>query len=543
MPRVSAAKALESSNAEFFAALEQVPALFAICDADGRLQTQSNPFAQRFMQDIATLEAAFAKAIRSQSDGAKTGGAKTDRAKTGDAMTIAVAGAEFTLKPAPGATLWTVSLASAHEITSRDALTGLPDRAGLRQRMSEILADEQRRGRTALLLLDLDRFKSVNDTLGHPFGDKLLRKVVERIRHSLGEDAFVSRLGGDEFAILIEADDAHARADANAARLVDLIGRSYLIDGHVVTIGLSVGIALCSNADGNADRLLTLADLALYSAKESGRARHRFFEPGLEARANERRMIEQDLRRALALRQFEVYYQPQTASADNGVTGCEALIRWRHPERGMISPAVFIPIAEETGVIVQIGEWVLRTACEEAARWPSCVRLAVNLSPIQVLHPKIATVIAQALASSGLPANRLELEITEGVLMQDTDACLRTLNQIKSLGARVAMDDFGTGYSSLGYLRSFPFDKVKIDQTFVREMETSSDAAAIVRAVLSLGSSLGMSVTAEGVETQDQLDMLKAQGCAQIQGYLIGRPMPANDLQTFFNNNAATRKA
>ena len=425
-----------------------------------------------------------------------------------------------------------VSVAQAFDHREhRDPLTGLPSRITLGAKLTKCLDSPVEAARSALLLLDLDRFKLVNDTLGHQIGDRLLLMVVDRIRTAISRNDLLVRLGGDEFAILIRsAERPDEEAIRLAERLVDLIGRSYLIDEHVITVGLSIGVAVSGPGALSPERLLARADLALYSAKERGRGRYRVFEPHLEDRANDRREIENDLRRALALRQFEVLYQPQARATDRRVLGFEALIRWRHPERGLVPPALFIPIAEESTAIVQIGEWVLQTACAEAANWPSSLSVSVNLSPVQVLHPDLICSVMRALAVSGLTPNRLDLEITEGVLLQDSVATLRTLRQLKELGIRISMDDFGTGYSSLSYLRSFPFDKVKIDQSFVREMSSNQDAAAIVRAVLGLGASLGIRVTAEGVETEEQLDDLNKEGCSELQGFLISRPIAASEV-------------
>lgn len=433
------------------------------------------------------------------------------------------------------------STEAAVEMTERrDALTGLANRVVLKEKIVASLVDpvpELDGGETALLLLDLDRFKAVNDTLGHAIGDKLLCRVVDRLRATIRKSDLVARLGGDEFAILQRSPKQPDAAKALAQRLVDLVGRTYLVDDHILNIGVSIGIAL-PPADGtDPDRLLKSADLALYRAKEEGRGRFRFFEQEMDARAQARRALELDLRRAFVLRQFEVYYQAQMNLHDKQVVGFEALARWRHPQRGMVSPAAFIPVAEEIGLISQIGEWVLLTACREAASWPGTQRIAVNLSPMQFSTPGLVDTVAAALATSGLPAERLELEITESVLLDDTAATLAILHQLRSLGIRIAMDDFGTGYSSLGYLRSFPFDKVKIDQSFIRDMPTDGDSAAIVKAIIGLGISLGISTTAEGVETEEQLNRLRAEGCTDIQGYLLSKPVPAAEVEAVLNRS------
>ncbi|MDO9442451.1 MAG: EAL domain-containing protein [Beijerinckiaceae bacterium] len=418
-----------------------------------------------------------------------------------------------------------------------DALTGLPNRIVLREALERALANPQTCADATLLLIDLDRFKFVNDTLGHPIGDKLLCRVVERIQKVLHQDDLLVRLGGDEFAVLHISPKQPEAARAVAQRICDLVGRSYLIDDHLVTIGASIGIATAVFGGADADRLMKSADLALYGAKEAGRGQYRFFEQEMDDRAQARRLLEQDMRRALALRQFSVHYQPQADIADKAILGFEALIRWQHPRLGLISPAAFIPVAEESGLIVQIGEWVLRTACHEASRWPDSITIAVNLSPVQISHPGLVDVVTSALANSGIAANRLELEITENVLLRDTDGTLETLHRLRALGVRIAMDDFGTGYSSLSYLRAFPFDKVKIDQSFIREMATDKEAAAIVRAVIGLGVSLGISMTAEGVETEEQLQGLRTEGCKELQGFLISRPIPSADIADFLSRH------
>jgi diguanylate cyclase (GGDEF)-like protein len=423
---------------------------------------------------------------------------------------------------------WLLEVRAAAGGASRDPLTGLAGREELRRSIAAQLARFQRGGdRFAVLCIDLDRFKAVNDTLGHPMGDALLRRVAERLAKAARREDLVARLGGDEFAILQIGAGQPEAAEALAARLVDLIGRSYVVDGHMLNIGASVGVAL-AGADGtDPDVLLKNADLALYRAKSDGRGVFRFFEQEMDARMQARRSLEIDLRRALALKEFELAYQPQVQASDGVVTGFEALLRWRHPERGQVSPADFVPLAEEIGLIAPIGEWVLRTACREAAQWSRPVSIAVNLSPVQFRGAKLAAVVASALAQSGLPPERLELEITEGALLEDTEAVLEVLQALRELGVRISMDDFGTGYSSLSYLQKFPFTKIKIDQTFVRQMEHNADCRAIVRAVAALGRSLGMKTTAEGVETEAQRDRIRAEGCTEIQGYLTGRPMSA----------------
>ena len=417
-------------------------------------------------------------------------------------------------------------------LARQEPLTGLCNRVGLRDRLDAALADAGRTGAPlAVLMLDLDRFKAVNDTLGHPVGDALLRKVAERLRKATRSGDVVARLGGDEFAILqvgpLPGAEQPQASEALARRLVDLVGRTYVVDGHMLNVGVSVGIALAPADGRDADALLKHADLALYRAKAEGRGTYRFFEPAMNAQMQARRSLEIDLRRALALKQFDLAFQPQIQLETGQVVGFEALLRWNHPERGPVSPALFIPLAEEIGLIVGIGEWALRTACREAAGWTKPASIAVNLSPVQFRGGRLVETVMHVLAQTGLDPARLELEITEGALLENTDSVLDVLNGLRALGVKISMDDFGTGYSSLSYLQKFPFDKIKIDQSFVRGMEGNAECGAIVRAIARLGASLGMRTTAEGVETATQLDAIRAEGCTEVQGYLTGRPMPA----------------
>ncbi len=425
------------------------------------------------------------------------------------------------------------------ELAERDALTGLPNRKALRDRLVERLASVARTGQAmAVLYVDLDRFKAVNDTLGHPVGDALLRKVAVRFKSALREGDVVARLGGDEFAVIQSDAPQPAAATALATRLVDLIGRAYAIDGHMLHIGASVGVAIAPHDGYEPDVLLKNADLALYRAKAEGRGCYRFFKPGMDERVQARRVMETDLRRALALKQLELVYQPQFDLASNAIIGFETLIRWHHPTRGFVSPGEFIPLAEEMGVIGAIGEWVLRTACRQAAAWPMPVSIAVNLSPAQFRGGKLVETVISALAQSQLPMQRLELEITEGALLDNTDYVLNVLNQLRELGVGIAMDDFGTGYSSLGYLQKFPFDKIKIDQCFVRDIDAHVDKQAIFRAVISLASTLRMKTIAEGVETKAELTCVRAAGCDEVQGYLTGRPMSAEAALALLNSQS-----
>ncbi len=434
-------------------------------------------------------------------------------------------------------------LARIAELAQFDALTGLANRSSLRDQLVDRLQTAARENLSvAVLYIDLDRFKAVNDTLGHPIGDMLLRKVADRIKSAVREGGIVARLGGDEFAVIQSGGIQPQTATGLAARLVDLVGRAYAVEGHMLHIGASVGVALFPNDGHEPDVLFKNADLALYRAKAEGRGCYHFYEPGMDERMQARRALEIDLRRALALKQFEVEYQPQIELVTNRIVGFEALIRWRHPERGRVSPSNFIPLAEEIGVINAIGEWVLRTACVHAAGWTEPVSVAVNLSPVQFRGKLVETVMA-ALACSGLPAWRLEVEITEGVLLDNTDDVLQILNGLRALGVHVSMDDFGTGYSSLSCLQKFPFDKIKIDQSFIRDIDAHPERRAIVRAITSLASARGMKTIAEGIETEAELDCIRAEGCTHVQGYLTGRPQSAEAASALVASTAFTQAA
>ena len=427
-------------------------------------------------------------------------------------------------------------------MAQHDALTGLPNRVLFHERLDAALADLPRRGgQLAVHCLDLDHFKSVNDTLGHPIGDDLLRVVAERLKGCLAEGDLVARLGGDEFAVIQMNVAQPSEAGDLAARLIAALSNRYDIQRHEVVVGASVGMALAPG-DGNAtDILLRNADMALYRAKAEGRGTAHFFEPEMDRRIQARRVLELDLRKAFANGEFDLYYQPLVNLHADQVSGFEALLRWHHPERGMVLPGEFIALTEEIGLIGPLGEWVLRRACEDAARWPGDLKVAVNLSPAQFRTGSVVQAVLSALAYSGLPPHRLELEITESVLLGETEANLAILHQLRALGARISMDDFGTGYSSLSYLRSFPFDKIKIDRSFVRDLAERPDCMAIIRAVAGLGASLGISTTAEGVETKAQLDRLRAEGCTEAQGFLFSAPRPAAEVMSLVS--AGQRRA
>jgi diguanylate cyclase (GGDEF)-like protein len=419
-----------------------------------------------------------------------------------------------------------------------DALTGLPNRVLFRQEMERALTRVHRDDPFAVFCLALDRFKSVNDALGHPVGDALLVEVVDRLETCTRDGDVVARLGGDEFAILQR--DAHDPANATdlAQRITSVLSAPFQVAGHTILTGCSVGIAFAPGDGTEADNLLKAADMALYRAKNDGGGTYRLFEPEMDSRMQARRLLEIDLCLALPNNEFQVYYQPIVNLSDYAVTGFEALLRWNHPMQGLVSPADFIPIAEEIGAIGSIGGWVLRTACADAALWPGEIKVAVNLSPMQFKSKTLVADIVSALAASNLPAQRLEIEITETVMMNDTATTLETLNQLRSLGVRIAMDDFGTGYSSLSYLRRFPFSKIKIDQCFIREMSEEHESMAVLRAITGLGSSLGMTTTAEGVETLEQLSRLRAEGCTEVQGYFFSRPKPVEEVTSMLQNIA-----
>ena len=409
-----------------------------------------------------------------------------------------------------------------------DALTDLPNRTLFRERLDARLALVGR-GPCALLSLDLDRFKAVNDTLGHPAGDALLREVARRLRAELDEDDLVARLGGDEFAVLLEQVDRPARAGMVAGRLIDAVQAPMLLAGHQIQVGASVGIAIAPRDGATGETVFRRADLALYRAKAEGRGEYRHFEAAMDDAVEERRRLDLDLRLALQRGEFELHYQTIHAAEDGAVVGVEALARWRHPTRGLVAPGLFIPVAEETGLIVPLGEWVLRTAMRDTRRLPPAWRVAVNVSAAQIRQGELVPTVVSALRAAGVSGDRLEIELTESVLVNDGEAARRELDRLRALGARIALDDFGTGYSSLSYLRRFPFDRIKIDRSFIAGIE-DPETAAIVRTVVGLGRSLRMAVTAEGIETDRQLELVRAEGCQEVQGYLFSRPRPLDEL-------------
>ena len=431
----------------------------------------------------------------------------------------------------------------AEYLAMHDALTRLPNRVLLLERLDQAIASvSRRRDMAALLLVDLDRFKDVNDTLGHPAGDLVLKEVAARLSACVREVDTVARIGGDEFAIVQVGINDASEAQQLSRRLLELFQTPLELDGHEALVTASVGVALIPTDASVPSKLLQLADIALYRAKEEGRNATRFFEPEMDARLQRRKAIERELRLALTRDQLELFYQPKISLLTDELAGVEALVRWRHPERGLVPPVEFIGIAEETGLILQLGEWVLRTATHQASRWED-LQVSVNISPAQFRQPDLVQVVHSALRDSGLAPDRLELEITESVLIQQPDAAAKLLDDLKKLGVRVAMDDFGTGYSSLSYLQRFQFDKIKVDRSFIGAIGIEPSAAAIVRAVINLASSLGMLTCAEGVETDEQLAALRDEGCSEVQGYLFGKPMPACEFELMYGAHRQARVA
>ena len=423
------------------------------------------------------------------------------------------------------------SQARSQYLAYHDSLTGLGNRLLFKEQLEETLKDVSvTQHPLAVLFLDLDGFKAVNDTLGHSIGDLLLKSIATKLRDILQRTDRIARLGGDEFAILQLSVPQPGSAIALAEKIIQIVGQPCNIDGHDVTVGASVGIAVAHPGDMDTERFLKSADLAMYSAKSDGRGTYRMFDPEMDAIVQTRRILEREMRTALVQNGFKLFYQPLINLQTKKVTAFEALMRWQHPERGYVSPSEFIPIAEEMGLIVQLGEWGLRQACAEAMEWPEEICVSVNLSPLQFSKGNLVSTVMNALASSGLPASRLELEITESVLLEKSERNIAVLNQLRDLGVRISMDDFGTGYSSIGYLRSFPFDKIKIDQSFVRDLLVDEGSLAIVRAIAGLGVSFGMTTTAEGVETEEQMRCLNLEGCIEAQGYLYSKPVPADEI-------------
>jgi diguanylate cyclase (GGDEF)-like protein len=550
---------LADEHALLRAALEQMPHGLCMFDAQDRLLLANRRYAELWRLPLELLRpgTTFAQ-IMAATRGSETAGSRAQPKippgvagkrrrewRMDDGRTIEVA----VTRLADGS-----SVALHEDITDQrraeariaflarhDVLTGLANRATMREELDHLLARNARGEELAVLCLDLDRFKAVNDTFGHPVGDQLLRQTADRLRQCARETDLVVRLGGDEFAVLQCGTPQPASSTALARRLIEALAQPFQVDGQQMHIGASVGIAIAPFDGEDPDALLKNADMALYRAKVDGRGTLRYFEPEMDTRLQERRALETDLRQALQRQEFQLAYQPQVDIETGAVSGVEALLRWQHPRRGTVSPAEFIGLAEETGLIVPIGRWVLAQACRDALAWPSAVRVAVNVSAVQFAKGALLDDVLEALEATGLEPGRLELEITESVLLQDQGHTLTLLNELRRHGVRVAMDDFGTGYSSLSYLRSFPFDRIKIDRSFVREVETSADAQSIIRAVAGLGRSLGMATTVEGVETQAQLKAVCREGCAEVQGFLFSKPRPAADVPDLIRRLAASR--
>lgn len=428
--------------------------------------------------------------------------------------------------------------AQIHRMARFDTLTGLPNRLHINEALAHAMAEADRWGsRCAFMMIDLDRFKAVNDTLGHPVGDRLLQHVAERLKHLMGDEEMIGRLGGDEFAVVVRDASDSARVERLAQAIIDTVSRPYEVDRHTLYIGASVGLALGPRDGRTAEMLVRSADLALYRSKDGGGGMFHAYEPQLHVAAEERRVLEFALRAAVEQGQMHLTYQPVVNARTGGLLGFEALLRWTHPEFGVIPPAKFIPLAEETRLIPAIGEWVLRTACAEAARWEQPARIAVNISSEQLHSPAFATTVADALASSGLAPGRLELEVTESVFLREGTSAVATLERILDLGVQLSLDDFGTGYSSLGYLAHTRFNSIKIDRGFVQSASRGTkEAIAIIRAVVALADSLGMATTAEGVETEDEHRMVQAIGCTRAQGYYFGRPLPVQEARALVSH-------
>jgi diguanylate cyclase (GGDEF)-like protein len=418
-----------------------------------------------------------------------------------------------------------------------DGLTDLPNRVLFRERLEQALKAVRPGEQVAVLYIDIDEFKGVNDALGHAIGDELLKGVAERLRGCLTGTDVAARLGGDEFAVIQTAIKKQSETTQLVEEIYAAIRQPLDCAGHLITTDASIGIALAPGNGLDLDQLLKNADLALYGAKGDGRRTYRFFETGMDARAKARRGLELELRQAISNGGLEAYYQPVLNLEDGTISCCEALLRWRHPERGMISPAEFIPVAEETGLINEIGHWVLNAACAEAANWPLDVRVAVNVSPVQFRSQTLALNVAAALAASGLAASRLELEITEAVLIRDDELALQVLHQLRKLGVRIALDDFGTGYSSLSYLQRFPFDKIKIDRSFIKDLAGAGASSSIVRAVVNIAAASDMSTTAEGVETEQQRNLLHILGCTEMQGFLFSPAISAGEIRRLLRSH------
>jgi diguanylate cyclase (GGDEF)-like protein len=438
----------------------------------------------------------------------------------------------------------TTAAARITHLALHDSLTDLSNRVHFHEKLEEAQSRATKNNdMLAVLFMDLDRFKAVNDTLGHPIGDLLLCKFGERLRKCARSNDTIARLGGDEFALILESVDQRCDVARLAERILNEVARPFEIEGHMIQVSTSIGIAMGPSDGASADSLLKHADLALYRAKSDGRAGYCFFEPSMSAEAQRRHSLEMELHRAVQREEFELHYQPVVDLANGHILGFEALVRWRHPTKGLIAPSEFISLAEDTGIIVQLGDWVLRRACADAAQWPPDIGVAVNLSAVQIKSCGIVQSVLAALQATGVNPRRLELEITESVLLNDTEANIAVLRELRAAGIKTSMDDFGTGYSSLGYLRRFPFDKVKIDKSFVQEVCELRGGQAVVRAVIEISESVGMTTIAEGVETEEQLEMLRTLGCTAAQGYLFSVPQPATEIPGMLREFNSARTA
>jgi diguanylate cyclase (GGDEF)-like protein len=548
--------ALEETNLRFDAALNNMSQGLCLYDSEHRLLVANRRFYEIYrldpgvvrpgitfrdllMQSIATgnhSPAVTESLVRERLGFVARGEPGTSFQELADGRVIAISH-----EPMPGGH-WVVTYEDITErrraeaqityLARHDGLTGLANRLQLREQLEQALAQRGRDGRLAVFAIDLDGFRAVNEALGQPAGDAVLRQAGERLDACARDSDTVARLGADEFAVVQAGIERGEDAAALARRLIAVLAKPFVVDGQTIELGASIGIALAPEDGASHDQLLHHAQLALDLCRRERRGAFCFFKPEMDAAVQRRRALESDLRQALERGEFQAVYQPIVEIASGRVSGFEALLRWRHPGRGMVSPVEFIPVAEEMGLIVPIGAWMLERACADAASWPDGVRVAVNVSAIQFRDPNLVATVATALADSGLPASRLEIEITESLLLEDGEATEATLHRLRGLGVRIAMDDFGTGYSSLGYLRSFPFDKIKIDQSFIRDLDSKPDSRAIVRAITGLGRSLGMRTTAEGVETRAILDILRMEGCTEAQGYLFSRPCAAERVPT-----------
>ena len=545
---------LQATNLSLDAALENMSQGLCLYDGEGRLIVVNRRFVEIYRLDAATVRPgiAFDEVLRLKIAAGDHGGIEPADYLRRRTEVLRRPGTTVYEEAVHGRTVAIVHhpmaeggwVATYEDVTERrqaerqvmfmarhDALTRLPNRMLFGERIDDAVKRLGRGEGFAVLCLDLDRFKHVNDTLGHPAGDALLRQVAERLEACVREVDTVGRLGGDEFAVVQCGVSDDEDTITLARRIIAAVSEPIDLDGRLVSVGVSVGIAMAPRDGASRTKLMKSADAALYRAKNDGRGVWRCFEPEMDARLQARSALELDLQRALAEDQFEIHYQPLYDVAEDRIGGFEALLRWRHPTRGMVQPSEFISVAEEIGLIVPLGEWVLARACLEACTWPPHVKVAVNVSPSQFSSPHLVATTVAALAASGLPPSRLELEITETVLLSDGPTTLDTLHRLRREGVRFALDDFGTGYSSLNYLLSFPFDKIKMDQSFIRDLTERSEARAIVRAVTKLGGELGMRITAEGVETREQLEQLRIDGCDEVQGFYFSRPVPPGEVR------------